>query len=316
MKTLLLTTALVAVTSMGAVAQSGSTSDDQAQAERDTSAETRVPAFLSSNFVGRNLYTLDLDSDAARALGDDGEAMEERSAQWTSSDLFNDERDAWEDIGNIDDVVMTQDGEIRGVLVDVGGFLGIGAHTVMVDIETLYFVAEEGADEADSEGIEDFFVVATMSREELEELPEWDSDALSAGFAPMENETSNTAETTPGDDDTSMTNEPDPVGDDEGEGDAYTELPADLRTAETLTGASVHDANDENIGEVNDLILDDQNELAHVLVDVGGFLGIGSHTVALSVDDIEMQWHETEEDVRVMTQMTREQLEEMPAYEG
>ncbi|TVQ59626.1 MAG: hypothetical protein EA355_00235, partial [Rhodobacteraceae bacterium] len=60
-----------------------------------------------------------------------------------NAEVFLADRDAWESVGAIDDVVMTQDGDVRGVLLDVGGFLGFGARTVMVDIEDLHFVSED-----------------------------------------------------------------------------------------------------------------------------------------------------------------------------
>lgn len=327
MKKLMLTTALVAVTSLGAVAQTAPETTAPMQGEITATTQAQVPAFLASNFIGQRLYTLD--SESAQALDarpDADSPYETRSLHWTSSDIFTAERDAWEDIGVIDDVVMSQDGEIRGVLIDVGGFLGLFSRTVMVEIDELYFVA----DDANPEEIGDFAVVASMSREQLEALPEWDDTTLSSGFEPrayapatMEQGygeqgygEQGQAQMEPGHADTTMAAETQPMTGTDYAAEGYAEIQIDERTAETLTGANVYDAAEDNIGNVTDLVLDGDNSVTHVLVDVGGFLGIGSHTVALPVEDVNILWHDANDDVRIHVQMTREQLETLPEYQG
>ena len=365
MKKLMLTTAIVAVTSLGAVAQTAPAADTTApattapaQGQAAATTQNNVPAFLASDFIGMDLYTLD--SESVRTLDGQADAganpYETRSMRWTSSDMFTAERDAWENIGNIDDVVMGQDGEIRGVLVDVGGFLGLFARTVMVDIDDLYFVADDAAggtmatdgtatttdgtaattDGAVGNDLSDFFVVASMSRESLEALPEWNEDVLSTGFeqrayapagqtqgtAPAEGQaemmepgnTDTTMDTAPGAAQPATGTQPAMGTDYAAEG--YTELAVEERTAETLTGANVYDGAEDNIGNVQDLVLDGDSAVTHLLVDVGGFLGMGSHTIALPVEEANILWHDGNDDVRVHVNMTREQLEAMPAHEG
>ena len=387
MKKLMMTTAIVAVTSFGAIAQTTAPAPEaqvqnQAQAQGQMQGQM-VPAFLSSDFTGMDLYALDHESvrdlnardgmagqpgvapdaqaDAQMGMqpGTPGYGYQDRSARWTSSDAFISQRDAWSNIGSISDVVMTQDGEIRGVIVDIGGFLGMFAHTVLIDLDNLYFVADEGATTGmtgGDGGVRDFFVVAAMSREQLEALPEWDEAHLTAGFeprfhsmgqqpvdqqqmgqagqqAPAEQQA---GMMTPGHSETTL--QPDqagavePVGDTTADATAqqqpaaegsafadegYTELPAtDERTAETLTGANVYDAAEDNIGTVTDLVLADDASISHILVDVGGFLGMGSHTVALPVEDVAIMWNDQNDDVRVHARTTREQLEAMPEHQG
>lgn len=396
MKKLMMTTAIVAVTSLGAIAQTAAPApeaqgQDQVQAQGQMQGQTQgqmVPAFLSSDFTGMDLYALDHDAMGDAQVGDGmagqpgvapdaqpgtpGYGYQDRSARWTSSDAFMSQRDAWNNIGNISDVVMTQDGEIRGVIVDIGGFLGMFAHTVMIDLDNLYFVADEGATTGmtgGDGGVRDFFVVASLSREQLEALPEWDDAHLTAGFEPrfqsmgqqpmgqqqMDQQQMGQAGQqapaeqqaemmTPGHSETTM--QPDQAGAMQPAGDAtagdatagatadanaqqqpatdgaftgegYTELPmTDERTADALTGANVYDAAEDNIGTVTDLVLDDDASISHILVDVGGFLGMGSHTVALDVDNVAIMWNDQNDDVRVHVQTTRDELEAMPEYQG
>lgn len=309
MKTLLMTTALVAATSFGAIAQTttGATAPAMTNGATDQVHATHVPGFRASDFMGMTVYALD--NEAVRAPQADA------SARWMSGDSFMAERDQWENVGSVDDIVMSQDGEVRGILLDVGGFLGIGARSVMVSIDDLYFVA----DSESAEELNDFFVVASLSREALENLPEWDSANLQQGFehggAPMTEPGAtmgyDNTQTQTGGTDTGLSMDPRTTVP-----DGYAVMDTNERTVENLTGANVYDAAGDDIGSVDDLVLDGNDGVSHVLVDVGGFLGIGAHTVALSVDDVDVIWNDADGDVRVQAPMTREQLEAMPEYQG
>ena len=321
MKTLMLTTALVTATAFGAAAQTGTETEQEMNGAGG--AQGMVPAFLSSDFTGMNLYTLD--SESVAEVAQDGMAAEDRDRlRWTSSDAFLADRDNWENVGNIDDIVMTQDGAIRGVLVDVGGFLGFGTHTVMVDIDELYFVSEE----QEAEDIDDFFVVVAMSTEQLENLPEWDPEQLSAGFEmrtgtqtdAMEHDEDDTAAAVPSngadamEEDTAATAEP--ANGSEVMGEGFATLDESERTADRLIGADVYDAQGENIGSVDDVVLAEDQRITDIVVDVGGFLGIGAHSVALPIDDAKIAWHDEDGEARVQVSLTADQLEAMPEYEG
>lgn len=320
MKKLMLTTALVAATSFGAVAQ---TSPDAAASAHDQVAVTEMPtvqAFLATDFIGKSLYALDneavraLDAQAGMSVNDPAYDEAYRSLRWSSSTTFAAARDDWTNIGAINDIVVTQDGEVRGVLADVGGFLGMLSRTVMVDIDDLYFVYED----ASTDDLPDFQVVAAMSRDQIEALSEWDAAVdLAQGYTPgMPDSGHGPADAMPDHQDTTMQTAPQPVPDTDYAADGYAPAVLDERTAEALTGANVHDAENDSIGVVSDLVLDEDSAITHLLVDVGGFLGIGSHTVALPVEDVDILWNDADADVRVHVQMTREQLENMPEHQG
>jgi len=321
MNKLMLTTAIVAVTSMGAVAQT--TDTDMTQASGN------VPAFLATDFTGKNLYTLA--TEETRALTESemaqGQSARERtSARWGSDEVFTSGRDSWENVGNIDDIIMTMDGEIRGILIDVGGFLGLGARSVMVDIADLYFVS----DDANAENIDDFFVVATMTEEQLEALPEWSQDQITLGFEQRGHQDANaTAGTAPEhDSDVAMQADGTAPADTEQadmqtQAEARTEVPdgyqvmtAEERTAERLLGANVYGREGDNIATVDDLLIGDTGQVTHAVMDVGGFLGMGEHTVALEIDDIDILWNDADGNVRVQLPMTQEEMESLPEYES
>jgi sporulation protein YlmC with PRC-barrel domain len=84
-------------------------------------------------------------------------------------------------------------------------------------------------------------------------------------------------------------------------------------TAEDLIGADIENTNGDTIDEVSDLLIDQNNEVTHVLVDVGGVLGIGTKTVALPIDELQVPEGSVDDPVFI-TSMTEDQLEALPAY--
>lgn len=92
--------------------------------------------------------------------------------------------------------------------------------------------------------------------------------------------------------------------------------PLDLQemTAETLTGAPAYDTKDDHIGEVSEVIVNTSGGVEALIIDVGGFLGIGEKPVELPMADVKI--HKAEGDIRVTTLMTHEELEALPDYQG
>ncbi|MGR3702027.1 MAG: PRC-barrel domain-containing protein [Paracoccaceae bacterium] len=299
MKNLMLTTALVAVTSMGAVAQTADapapTPTANANAEAGATSQA-VPAFVASDFEDKELYTLN--TDEARALRETRSADGERVG-WESSTIFTENRDGWENVGNISDIVITQDGDVQGVLIDVGGFLGLGARTVMIDMSELYFVTNE----ADAEGEDRYSVLVSLSKEQLEALPAWDEAQLTSGFAASS---------------PAMMQEQTPTqtaGDTTAAEGGFAPMPEQARTAERLTGANAYTPEGEDIATVSELVLDEDGSTSHLIMDVGGFLGMGSHTVALDIAEVDILWNDAEDEVRVEVPLSEEELRALPAYQ-
>ena len=86
--------------------------------------------------------------------------------------------------------------------------------------------------------------------------------------------------------------------------------PADL-TAEYLEGATIYGADDHKVGSVSHL--HGSGTTAQVVIDVGGFLGIGSKPVAVPMSDLEFMSDEDGE-VHAVTNWTKESLKDMPEH--
>lgn len=205
----------------------------------------------------------------------------------------------WESVASIDDFLLAQDGTIRGVLVDVGGFLGIGSRQVMVSMDALSFVRQQDSD--------DLYVVLTSTEEELEEAPEYEHD-------PMAGETSSDDEART---DETRAEEERRLGVPEDQMEGFEPVEVGTLTVDELTSAAVYDRLNEPVSDIHDVQLSSEgSEVVAVLIDVGGFLGLGARTVAVDIDQIEIQMDPERDDLRVYLDMTREELEALPEHEA
>ncbi len=81
--------------------------------------------------------------------------------------VYNGTGDDAENIGEVKDIVIGEDGGMQAVVVGVGGFLGIGEMEVAVDFEQLEWAERDGAR----------WLVAPMSKEQLETQAAFDRSA-------------------------------------------------------------------------------------------------------------------------------------------
>lgn len=100
-----------------------------------------------------------------------------------------------------------------------------------------------------------------------------------------------------------------------GEAPAATIMPAQV-TAEQLQGAPVLDLNGEKIGDISEVVLADDGQISNVVIDVGGFLGIGSKSVAMEFGALQIQQETDSENVEVRVSATEDELKAMPEYQG
>ena len=87
-------------------------------------------------------------------------------------------------------------------------------------------------------------------------------------------------------------------------------------TSDKLIGASVYDSNEQLIGEVAQVVTDLGSGESQVVIDVGGFLGLGEHPVLLTMGDLNIETDTAGEIEMVTVMRTKAELEAMPAYEG
>ena len=117
-------------------------------------------------------------------------------------------------------------------------------------------------------------------------------------------------------------------------------------SAEALIGRTVENINGENLGDINNVVLNEKGDVVAVTIGVGGFLGLGEKDVGVPFDALEFRTekditeqstdtkakeskeeraeearearaarYDTEHaDIQVILDATREQLESAPAF--
>ncbi|TKT42616.1 photosystem reaction center subunit H, partial [Rhizobiaceae bacterium LC148] len=75
-----------------------------------------------------------------------------------------------------------------------------------------------------------------------------------------------------------------------------------------------YNPNNESIGDVNDLIIEEDGGVVAAVVGVGGFLGIGEKDVAVPMDKITMSRDAENNQVRLTTSETAEALQAAPEF--
>lgn len=202
----------------------------------------------------------------------------------------------WDDIGEVNDVLLAKDGSIKAVILGVGGFIGIGEKDVAVPMTLIKKVFEEGADDKD-----DYFLVINANKQLLTDAPEFKRMAM------MKNETS--AKPMKMDGDRAMLKRP------HVKLDGYDMAKIEDLTASDLEGARVYGVKDENVGEINKLVLDANGKIKHAVLDIGGFLGIGEHQIAVTMEELNIVRNK-DGDVKIFINSTQEALKEQPVYKG
>lgn len=89
----------------------------------------------------------------------------------------------------------------------------------------------------------------------------------------------------------------------------------DLTTAD-IEGATVYGRADETIGSINALKVGTDGKITHAVIDVGGFLGLGAHSVLLPFSQLTVLRNSNGTDVRVHLDTTKDKLKAMTHYTG
>lgn len=92
---------------------------------------------------------------------------------------------------------------------------------------------------------------------------------------------------------------------------AHTRLASTELTPSNLEGATIFDAANEKIGSVSHL--HGSGATIQVVVDVGGFLGLGAKPVGLPLQHLDFMRDE-QGAVHAVTSWTKDQLRDMPTH--
>lgn len=82
-------------------------------------------------------------------------------------------------------------------------------------------------------------------------------------------------------------------------------------SADELIGKNVVNAKGDEVGEIQDVVVDPSSKAMYAVVSVGGFLGMGEKDVAMSFDQLRLG----ADDAILMSEQSEDQLKQLPAYD-
>lgn len=210
------------------------------------------------------------------------------------ADVYDSAADDAAKIGDVKDIVIANDGKAKYIVIGVGGFLGIGEKNVAYDFSKAEWVEKKG----------ERWLVAKTSKEDLTAQPDFDLKAYdtmaSNAAAPANNDSA--ATTT----DKTATAAIDKA--------SLTELPVDKISTNDFVGTTVYGADDAKVGEIGDVVLSTDKKVDAVIVDVGGFLGMGEKQVAVGLEKLKFM-ADKDGNRYLYTNFTKAQLEAQTAYD-
>ncbi|MEO8669152.1 MAG: PRC-barrel domain-containing protein [Bauldia sp.] len=83
--------------------------------------------------------------------------------------------------------------------------------------------------------------------------------------------------------------------------------------ASNIIGASVYNPADENLGDVNDILVNDDGSVHAVIIGVGGFLGIGEKNVAVAFASLN-QTNDADGNIKLVLNASKEELDAAAAF--
>ncbi|MCC5805999.1 MAG: PRC-barrel domain-containing protein [Opitutales bacterium] len=215
-----------------------------------------------------------------------------------------------EKIGEIDEVfIHLQSGEILGIVVSTGGFLGMGGHRSLLSPENIRM-------DGDGEVLR-----ADLSREEIRSAPRYRRGGTT-GFDRLQWQGEDRG-TNPDMDRTNQQRNPRPDGANLGGGDnpqgsereeVRRERSGGMQMALALSdleGMDIVNRDDDAIGSVERVYLNlEDGKAVGAVVSTGGFLGMGAHKSLLAVNEVR---YDEEKDV-LRADLDRDALRDAPEY--
>lgn len=280
-----------------------------------TAAQTQAPGANPGNmqrdgemhgFLGQrsqtDLFASELMGHAVHAHRDTAGSNQERAglmmdanASQTRAMMDRSQLDSMDNIGQVNEIVLSHSGEVRALVIGVGGFLGMGEHDVAVTMEQVSFVS-------DMEDRDAMYIVVNGNADMFRDAPTYDRTAMTMADD----------ERRMGDSGSDQTRFAAP----QMQRDGYDPVVATEVSTEVLMGKSVYDTNDNDVGSVTDMIINDAGEITAVIIDFGGFLGIGTSQASLNFDELTILANEGYADVRIYVDATRDQIQDRPQYQA
>ena len=204
-------------------------------------------------------------------------------------------------LGEINDMIVDSGGHIQAVVIGVGGFLGMGEKDVAVNYSSIKWMHQANSNS--------LIAVVPTTKDSLKNAPAFDTARLdSAGSTSSTNAATTSASTmAPATNNSTMASATSTQAD-------LTPIKASTISANKLKDSTVYSADNKDLGTVNDVLLGKDGKISAVVLDVGGFLGMGAKPVAIAFESLQFMT-DTNSHIYVHTKFTKAELEKAPTYD-
>ncbi|MHA6347021.1 PRC-barrel domain-containing protein [Roseivivax sp. CAU 1761] len=151
-------TSALALTLAGGVAWADNHGDTEQMAETETETQMQDDgmAMDSANLI----RSRDITGGAVYAIDSEADDVD-----WDLDATYDAVDENWDRVGEIEDIVLGTDGQMKGIVAEVGGFLDIGDKHVMIEMQDVKLVPVDDRSYA---------VVTPMTEERLESMENLD----------------------------------------------------------------------------------------------------------------------------------------------
>lgn len=285
MKTLLSTTALMIALGLPTLTMAQATAPAANPAKQQQSTGT-------SGFLAQRSET---DVFGTELIGHDVHARRAPNGTQDSTMMNGADLEAMDNIGQINDIVLSKDGQVRALVIGVGGFLGLGEQNVAVTMDQVTFAS-------DVEDRSQMYIIVNTAAETLKTAPAYARSAAIDNTATDRSQKPRTERRT--------------FVAPEMAREGYVRVEATEVTTEMLIGQDVYGVDDNDVGTVTDMVIDDAGTIGDVIIDFGGFLGMGKSQAALGFDELTILSTEGNDDVRIYVDATKDQIQNLPKYQA
>ena len=238
-------------------------------------------------------------------------------------------------VGQVEDLIVSANADIRLAVISVGGVLGVGGKTVALPFSQMTVAPDGGT------------LFLTISEEELEAWPAFDVNSIHTDLrsatddpvpvSPLGETTFEASDFAEAAQPAELAQPADPLAQSEPLAQAE-QLAEEAENAQTepdrsvskskaanqptsaLIGAQVVDSQESPIGKVNDVVVTAEPPEVQVIVELKETLGRGARLVAVPLPDLTIKQDSTNETQRqiesVETSLTVAQLDALPLYQN
>jgi len=99
-----------------------------------------------------------------------------------------------------------------------------------------------------------------------------------------------------------------------GKGPNFIQPQSEEMLSSNVVGLDVYNEHNDNIGKIQDVVMDPARKVTGYVLSVGGFLGLGTRYVAVDPDSVNIKYDQNNKSWRAAMNATKDQLKNAPEF--